>query len=325
MLQNKLTHELIEEAAAFLRERVRETPLERSGVLSRLMGVDVYLKLENLQITGSFKVRGALFALHSMRRNGIERIATCSAGNHGKGIAFAADQLGMQATIFVPRGVDEAKYSAMLRLGADVRVSSFVGYDDTERWALEQADAMDVPFVSAYDDPAVMAGNGGSVAVEVMGQLPQARTFVMPAGGGGHSAGFAFWVKDMHRGARIVLTQHRKCPAFQRSLERGYAVTEFPGFETLASGLEGGFGRNTFEILKSRVDHVSLVSEEEIAEAMRWMFSNHQYAIEGSSAAAIASCLKEDVGSVKEPVVVFISGRNVAMDTFARVLSGPAS
>jgi threonine dehydratase len=317
----ELTLDLIDEAATYLKGRIRETPCELSEPLSDILGVEVYLKLENLQLTGSFKVRGAMFGLHALQQNGVEQIATCSAGNHGKGLAYAAEQLGMQATIFVPRSVDPGKHKSMLEMGADVHLSAFIGYDETEKWAREQSEALDIQFVSAFDDPLIMAGNGGSVAVEVLSQVPEARSFVMPAGGGGHSAGFSFKMKDEHDDALFTLCQHEKSPAFQMSLQRGRAVTELPGFKTLASGLEGGFGKNTFQILKSRVDHVALVSEGEIEEAMRWMNSNHGYVIEGSSAVGIAACLKKDIPVSDKPVVVLISGQNIAEPIYYNVLN----
>ncbi len=315
-----LTHELISEAASFLTGRIRRTPVEFSPGLSASLGTSVYLKLECLQETGSFKVRGAFFALSRAQKRGLDRVATCSAGNHGRGIAFAARKLGMEATIFVPSGVDESKERAMIALGADVRTSAFIGYDDTEAWALEEAEREDLPFISAYDDYDVMAANGGTVGLEVLDQVPEARRFVMPAGGGGHGAGFSFVVKDRYPDAHITLCQHEDSPAFRLSIERGEAVTELTGFETLASGLEGGFGSKTFDILKSRYTDIVHVTEAEIRSAMRWMMAEHQYVIEGSSAVAIAACFREEFQRSDAPTVLFISGRNIGIESLKGVL-----
>jgi len=316
-----LSLDLVHEASEFLEDRIRRTPVELSPGLSKHLGVPVWLKLENLQITGSFKVRGALFMLSHLYGQGVRHVATCSAGNHGRGVAYAARELGMSATIYVPSSVDKSKYRAMIEQGAEVLVSEYFGYDETEAWALDRAERRGLPFVSAYDDPLIMAGNGGSVAIEVMEQVPDARTFVFPAGGGGHGAGFAFTIREMLGPSRFVLCEHEQSPAFRMSLERGKAVTELPGIRTLASGLEGGFGEATFEILRHLVDKVVLVSEEELLEAMRWTFDEHQYVIEGSSAVAVAACREKEFPDPDGPVVVFVSGRNVERSTLNKVFN----
>ncbi len=318
----ELNPTLVREAASFLDSRIRRTPAEFSPGLSEELGQDVYLKLENLQTTGSFKIRGALFALHKLKQKGILQVATCSAGNHGKGVAYAAEKLGMMAKIYVPSGVDRVKYDAMVRMGADVVVSDFIGFDETEKWSIGEAEKEEIPFISAYDDVLVMAGNGGSVALEVLDQVPDAKTFVMPAGGGGHAAGFISTVRSRYADCKTNLVQHERSPAFLRSLEKGRAVTEMDPFETLASGLEGGFGRNTFEMLKDQVSHVALVSESDIRRAMKWIAENHQYIIEGSSAAAIAACQRHDLATTAGSIVVFISGRNISLNTFISAVSG---
>lgn len=316
-----LSSELIRDAAAFLEGRIRRTPVEFSPDLSERLGVDVWLKLENLQTTGSFKLRGALYAMHILQQQGVQRIATCSAGNHGRGVAHAARVLGMQAVIFVPSSVDPVKLAGMRRDGAEVRLSAFPGYDDTERWAIAEAAREDMPFLSAFDDPLVMAGNGGSVAIEVMEQLPDARTFLMPVGGGGHAAGFAWWMKSAYPDARIVACQHRDSAALKASLDAGRAITEMPPIDTLAGGLEGGLGVRTFEVLRHRVDAVRLVGEPALRSAMRWMVDHHQVVMEGSCAVAVAAALDPSFPKPSTPVVIFISGRNISRKALSGVLS----
>lgn len=316
-----LSIDMIRDASAFLEGRVRRTPVEFSPDLSERLGVDVWLKLENLQTTGSFKLRGAWYAMHRLQSEGVQRVATCSAGNHGRGVAFAARQLGMQAVIFVPSSVDPVKLSGMQRDGAEVRISAFAGYDDTERWAIQQAAQEGIPFLSAFDDVLVMAGNGGSVAIEVVEQVPEARTFLMPVGGGGHAAGFASWMKSVHPDARIVACQHQESAALKASLAAGRAITEMPPIKTLAGGLEGGLGVRTFEVLRSRVDEVRLVGEPALRSAMRWMVDHHQIIMEGSCAVAVAAALDPSFAKPSTPVVIFISGRNISRKALAAVLS----
>jgi len=314
-------HNLIAEAAAFLKGRIRRTPLEPSPALSRVLGVPVSLKLESMQLTGSFKIRGALFRISKLtpeeRRDGV---VTCSAGNHGKAVAYAAREAGIRATICVPRSVDRSKYDGMVALGADVRVSEFDGYDDTEEWAREVATSEGRQFLSAFDDDAIMAANGGTLAVEILEDAPGTSTFIVPVGGGGLSAGLAFWAKRQSPAAVIVGCQHVLSPALQMSLDAGHAITKLPAVETVAGGIEGGIGILTFGVLGPLVDRVALVSEDEILEGVRWMLANHQYLIEPTAAVTIAAALTGKVGKLDGPAAVVISGRNVSVEGVRKIL-----
>lgn len=316
-----LTVERILAAATFLKGRVIRTPVEASRRLSEVAGVPVWLKLESLQITGSFKVRGAFVRMTELsgdeRRRGV---VTCSAGNHGKGIAYVSRLLSIPARIYVPKTVDEAKYQGMLAMGADVVRTDCPGYDETEALARQEARNVGRPFLSAFDDESIMAGNGGSLAVEVLEDVPAARTFVLPVGGGGLSAGFAFYARERIPDARIVGCQHELSPALKLSLERGEAVLSLPPIETAAAGIEGGMGALPFEVLRTRTDRVALLSEEEIFEAVRWMLDEHQYLVEPSAAVTVAACLTGKAGRLDSPTVVVLSGRNVSLGTLRRIL-----
>lgn len=317
----ELNMELIDEASAFLAGRIERTPMEDSPALSKSLGVAVSLKLECLQVTGSFKIRGAFFRLSKLtdaeKRAGI---ATCSAGNHGKAVAFAARELGLTATVYVPRDVDDAKYRGMVALGVEVIRSDRPGYDDTLDWALQQSAAAGKTFVSAFDDEAVMAANGGTLAAEVVEQAPEARTFILPVGGGGLSAGFSYYVKEKFPDCTFIGCQLEASPALQLSLERGEAVTRLPAVETLAGGVEGGLGARCFAVLRDRVDRVSLVTEDEVIDAFRWMHAHHEHAIEPTAAVPIAACLAGKVGELHSPTVVVISGSNVSEETVRGIL-----
>jgi threonine dehydratase len=305
--------ELIREAAEFLLGKVRRTPVEFSVGLSELMGVPVWLKLESLQLTGSFKIRGALFAISKLKGD----VITCSAGNHGKGVAYAS----RGAIICVPRSVDRSKFDAMVAMGADVRVSEFDGYDETQDWAFEMAAKEGRYFLSAFDDDNVMAANGGTVAMEVLEDAPAAREFILPVGGGGLSAGFAVWAKHVLPDARIIGCQHVLSPALRMSLDAGHAITRLPAVETMAGGVEGGIGARTFPVLQPLVDGVALVSEGEILEGFRWMIAQHQYLIEPTAAVTIAACISGKIRCT-EPAVVVISGRNVSAENVERIMCG---
>jgi len=303
--------DLIIEAGKFLREKVRRTPVEYSSGLSEILGVPVWLKLESMQLTGSFKIRGAMFAISKLKGD----VLTCSAGNHGKAVAYVA----RGATICVPRSVDQAKLDAMIAMGADVRVSEFDGYDETEDWALEMAAREKKYFLSPFDDDAVMAANGGTVAMEVLEDAPSACTFILPVGGGGLAAGFSVWAKHFLKDSTIVGCQHVLSPALKLSLDAGHAITRLPAVETLAGGVEGGIGARTFPVLQPLVDQVALVTEAEIWEGVRWMIAHHQYLIEPTAAVTIAAALTEKI-RVRGPAVVIVSGRNVSVETVKRII-----
>lgn len=312
--------QLIEQATEFLKGKIRNTPVEFSPELSKFLGQPIYLKLECLQATGSFKLRGALFYLSTLSAE--ERklgIATCSAGNHGLGMAYAAKELQIPCTVFVPKNVDLAKHEKLLKLGAIVKISEFIGYDDTLEWAAKEAAKLQVPMVSAFNDEKIMAGNGGTLAVEVLSQVPEATHFVLPMGGGGLSAGFSWYVKSKNPRAQMIICQLADCAALKLSLEQRKPITYMPSIDTLAGGLEGGLGDKCFDILKTRVDALPLVKEDELRSALCWLLEHHQYLIEPSAAVALASCLFGHVHP-KGPTVIVLTGRNVSYSTLRQVM-----
>lgn len=311
---------LIEQATYVLQNKIRYTPVEFSPKLSKLFGQPVYLKLECLQLTGSFKVRGGFFYLSTLdakeRKQGI---AACSAGNHGLGVAYAGKQLEVPCTVFVPKNVDQSKYDKLVELGAHVKKSAFIGYDDTLAWATQEAQERHIPLISAFDDEKIMAANGGTLAVEVLAQVPDATHFVLPMGGGGLAAGFAWHVKEKNPQAKITICQLADCPALQLSLRQNKPITYMPSIDTLAGGLEGGLEMNCFDILKTRVDEIALIKENELKEALCWFLKNHHYLIEPSAAVALASCLYSHT-QPKGPLVIILTGRNVSYATVQQLL-----
>jgi threonine dehydratase len=310
---------LAEDAQQFLSGRIRETPIEESPALSEHLGVRAVLKMECLQITGSFKIRGAWYALHRLGGRAATGVCTCSAGNHGLGLAYAAREAGVRAVIYVPRSVDGAKLRGLERLGAEVVISPYDGFDQTEVWALDASRAQGMPFISAYDDHDVMAGNGGSLAAEILRQVPDVRTIVVPVGGGGMAAGLSIPFKEHVPSGTLVAAQLAASPALQRSLERGEAMTRMPAVTTLAGGLEGGLGKKPFQVLRDQVDTVLLVEEDDIARGFVWMLKEHRFLIEPSSAVALAACLRP-MPDIEGTVVVPVTGRNVSLDTIRKLL-----
>lgn len=313
---------LVLEARRALEGHIRRTPIEPSPALSDAANAPVFLKLESLQVTGSFKIRGACYVLSRLSADERQRgIVTCSAGNHGKAVAVMARALGIPAEIHVPRDVDQAKYQAMLALGARVVRSEFEGYDDTEQVARAEAARSGRPFLTAFDDVRILAANGGTLAAEVLEDCPEARTFLLPVGGGGLAGGFAYVARTALADGRVIGCQHEGSPALALSLERGHAVVRLPPLATTAGGLEGGIGRVGFEVLRTRVDGVALISEAEIFDAVRFMLDRHQYLIEPSAAVTVAAILTGKAGRLASPTVAVISGRNVALPTLRRILA----
>jgi len=281
----------------------------------------VRLKLECLQKTGSFKIRGAYFQIERLagadRRRGV---VTCSAGNHGTAVAEAARQAGVAATICVPRSIDPAKLDAIRARGAEVRISEFSGYDETEDWAIGVAAEEGKRFLSAFDDSDVMAASGGTIAREIVEDWPEVRGFAMPVGGGGLASGIAFVARERDPSAVIVGCQLAASPGLALSLEKGRAITRLPAVETSAGGIEGGLGRLPFEILRERIDRVALLTEEEIEDAVAWMLARHRYLVEPSAAAGVAAVLSGRGGTFDGPIAIVVTGRNVSFETVRRIV-----
>jgi threonine dehydratase len=173
--------------------------------------------------------------------------------------------------------------------------------------------------ISAFDDEKIMAANGGSLAVEVLAQVPEATHFILPMGGGGLPAGFSWHVKSKNPQAKILICQLAEQPTLKLSLEQNRPLTHMPPIDTVAGGLEGGLGAECFKILKSRVDGIALISEKELKKAVCWLLEHHQYLIEPSAAVALASCLYGHLRPTG-PTVIVLSGRNVSYATLQALI-----
>lgn len=274
----------------------------------------VWLACESLQVTGSFKVRGALCGVDEIRRRGSSRVVAASAGNHGAGVAHAAGVLGVSATLVVPETTAEVKLQRMRREGVElVRVAG--GYDDAERLAKQLADEAGAPFLSPYDDDWVLAGNGGSLGfelVEGLGRVPD--LVVSPVGGGGLATGLAMAMEASGAAGRRVWTaQSEASPAFALSVVGGQVVAELAlRGTTLAEGLEGGISARSAARVAARVRGVSVVSEAGIAAAMGRLERDTGLRVEGSGAVAAAVVLAGLPPFLAGgDVVVLLTGRNV--------------
>ena len=301
------------------RRLVRRTPLVPAEELSAAAGFEIYLKLECWQTTGSFKVRGAANKLLSLggeeRRRGVIAFST---GNHGRAVAWLGRRLGLPAVICLSARVPAWRIEALRALGAEVVVQGG-GQDEAYARALEIQKDRGLVMAAPFDDPLVIAGQG-TVALEILEDLPEAAQVVVPLSGGGLFAGVALAAKAIRPSIRAVGVSMAVAPAMIRSLEAGRPV-EIPEVDSLADALLGGVGldnRHTFELTRRYADQVELVSEEEIAAGMFHAFDKLRLVVEGSGAVGLAAVL---AGRIKGPgpVVLLVSGGNAAPETLAAI------
>jgi threonine dehydratase len=305
-----------------IRKLLRVTPLIPAPALSRRTGGDVWLKLECLQRTGSFKVRGAAARLAAMAAAGQKRAITASAGNHGLGVALAARHFGLEATVLVSAQAPEVKRDGIAALGARVEVVG-ASYDEAEAEARRRAsEDPHLVFVSAFDDDYVIAGNGGLLAREILAQLPDVQVAVVPVGGGGLAGGLG--IELVPRGIAIAGVQPEGNCAMKRSLEDGRAHVHYQGGPTLAEGLEGGVSERTFLMAQDYFPEIALVSELAIRRAIVYAYRTLGIVCEASAAVAIAALLEDAVPVQGRRAVVVVSGGNIEPDLLDQLLSGAA-
>jgi threonine dehydratase len=308
----------VSEAAAAIGPHIRRTPTEKSEALSGLAGREVYLKLENLQKTGSFKIRGGLNAL--MRKDERERangVVTASAGNHGQGVAFAAKLLGIPACVVLPIGVPLAKLTAIQRTGAET-VLTGESYDEAHAAALEIARERKRSYVHAFDDDDVIAGQG-TLALEFLDDAPDLDTLVVPVGGGGLISGIALAASGRKTRPRIIGVQAAGASAFADSFSSGKLV-EHP-VATIADGIAVARpAARTLSIAKRYVDDVITVTDEAIARTIVVLLERTKLLAEGAGAAALAAVLELDGRVGGQKVGVVISGGNIDPNLLGKAL-----
>ncbi len=315
----------IEQAARRIAGHVRRTPVDRSQGLSEICGVPVHLKLEHRQITGAFKLRGATNAVLSLPDDARGRgVACASTGNHGRALAHAASALGVRCVVCMSKLVPQNKLDAIAALGAETRIvgrSQDEAQVEVDRLVAEEG-FTDIP---PFDHRAIVAGQG-TIGLEMLEDVPDADTILVPLSGGGLIAGIAAAVKGRKPSMRVIGISMERGAAMQASLAAGrpVAVEELP---TLADSLGGGIGLAnswTFEAVRELVDEVVLLTEAEIAAGMRHAYFQEREIVEGGAAVGIAALLAGKVEQ-KGPVVALLSGRNVAMDLHRRVINGADS
>ncbi len=308
----------VRDAHARIAPYVKRTPLIHSASLSALVGGEVYLKLECHQDGGSFKLRGALNALLSLSPAEREAgVVASSAGNHGIGVAMAAERLGIRATLFVPTSAPQVKREKIAARGAVVDVSQ-PNYDAAEDAARAFAARTGATFVSPCTGRALLAG-AGTVALEMFEDLPTLRTLVVCVGGGGLAGGIGGYVRDAAAGARILGAQSIRTNAMALALEQGHAV-DIPDLPTLADGLAGRVDEEMYQQGRAALDAIVTVSEEAIAEAIRFLHETHDLVVEGSGAVGVAALRSGGIKPQAFPVAVTVSGANIDAATWQRLV-----
>ena len=314
-----LTLKDIEAARERIKGVVLHTPLIYSHTLSRLGGREVYLKLENLQTTGSFKLRGALNRLTLLKERGEgAKVVAASAGNHGQGVAYAAAHLGIPATIVMPEGASISKQMATPGYGAEV-----ILYGQDISQAVDKARALEAAgyvFIHPYDDPEVIAGQG-TLGLEILEDLPEVNTVVVPVGGGGLAAGVTLALKASKSEVLVIGVQTMQVPSLVEAFMKG-APTPVPAAPTLADGIRVPLtGRLPFTILKEYLRDLALVEERDIAQALLLLLEGKKILAEGAGAVTAAALLGPLADRhLGRQVVLLVSGGNIDMPLLERVV-----
>jgi threonine dehydratase len=303
--------------------RVLQTPLRPSPWLSSIAGGDVFLKLESANLTGSFKIRGALNAALRLSEGTDSEpptVVTASAGNHGRALALAAEQLGLTCVVFTPSTAPDAKKNAIRRHGAILH-SECEDYDAAERQAREFARVEGGIYVSPYNHPDVIAG-AGTIALEIVETMPRFDVAVIPLGGGGLASGMGLALKSAAPHAAIVGVEVEASSPFTLSLEAG-RITAITPRPSLADGLVGNLepGSMTFPLVQQVVDRVVTVSEDDLSRAMKGLAKEERLIVEGAGAAASAAIVCGKASEPGQRVVVMVTGGNIDLPKWLFTIS----
>jgi threonine dehydratase len=300
---------------------VRETPLEHSSYLSELGDCNVYLKLENIQLSGSFKFRGAINKLLSLTEDDRKKgVVTASSGNHGCAFAKACHILGLKGTVYLPNYASPVKIDAIRQYNVKIQ---FYGDDcgqETEVYARQNAEKTGQVYISPYNDPKVIGGQG-TIGIELCRQLDPIHVVCVCVGGGGLIGGIAGYLKAGGTNIQIIGCQPENSAVMYESIKAG-KIVEMPSQPTLSDGSAGGLepGAITFEICRDYVDDFILVSETEIENAILFVLEKHNMIIEGAAAVTVASFLKEKDRFSGKEVVLIISGAKISLETLKKIL-----
>ncbi len=312
-----LTIDNVYRASNALKGVIRRTDVIYAPKLCK--GVDLYLKTENLQITGSFKVRGAYYKMTKLSADEKKRgVIACSAGNHAQGVALAAQKNGIKAVICLPDGAPISKVEATKSYGAEVCLVEGV-YDDAYQKALQLRDEKGYTFIHPFDDEDVIAGQG-TIALELAEQLPNLDAVLVPIGGGGLISGIAYTIKTINPNVKVYGVQATGAPSMKNSVEHG-AIEELSGVSTIADGIAVKKpGEHTYDFCQKYVDEIVTVSDDEISAAILALMEQHKLVTEGAGAVAVAAAMFRKVDLQGKKAVCVLSGGNIDVTILSRVI-----
>ena len=322
MMTDSITLADIYAARKRLPAHIRYTPLNPSTELSELTGSNVYIKLENQQITNSFKIRGASNAVARLIESGKHTGVVCvSTGNHGRGIAFAAKQAGVDATIFMTDLVPQVKVNAIRELGATIKIIG-TNQEDAERAAMLHCQQTGDVYLSAFDHQDIISGQG-TIGLEIIEQLPDVKNIIVPLSGGGLFSGIAIAIKALKPQCQLWGVTMEDGAAMIESIQANRIVTVEEN-ATFADSLAGGIGLDnqySFNIVKRYIDDYALVSEQQIAQAIRHAYFHERQIVEGGGSVGLAAILSQKI-PVNADTVILLSGGNINMSLHQKILNG---
>lgn len=308
------------QASRVLRGVVHKTPLDFSRTFSRITGGKIYMKLENLQKTGAFKVRGAYYKIYKLPEEAKRKgVVAASAGNHAQGVAYAASAAGIPATIVMPETAPMSKIQATRGYGAKVVLHGLI-YDDAYRKALEIAEETGAIFIHPFDDLHIIAGQG-SIAVEILQDLQDVDIVVVQIGGGGLISGIAAVVKNvLGDQVKVIGVEPEAAPKMKASIDAG-RIVEIDAKPSIADGLlTRKPGELTYELVSELVDDIVTVSDDEIAHAILMLLERSKTVAEGAGAAGLAALLSGKIDVKGKKVVTIISGGNIDVTMLSRII-----
>ena len=317
-MERELSINEVYRASQVLKSIIRHTDLIAAPTIRK--DCDIFIKPENLQITGSFKVRGASYMISQLSDDEKARgVIACSAGNHAQGVALAAAKCGIKSIICLPAGAPISKVEATRSYGAEICLVPGV-YDDAYNSALQIKEEKGMTFVHPFDNPLVIAGQG-TIALEILNDMPETDCIIVPVGGGGLISGVAYAAKQLNPDIKVYGVQAEGAPSMVQSLEHG-AIERLSSVSTIADGIAVKEpGEHTFEFCQKYVDKIVTVSEDEISAAILHLLEKHKLIAEGAGAVSVAAAMFGKLPIEGKRTVCIVSGGNIDVTFLSRIIN----